>query len=310
MPLLTLPKKNNCPFNLVEAQVSVACLDKRCRYHRCLGQKYSVRELGPDNLCLAAYRAAYPYCLALLYDAAIPTEKGSVQVKCPNSHDYITMEISKKPALPPFLLGLKRGLEKIVATVYRPLDIPDSRITIKIIDQKGNCPYQYSIGQEFHFNIWGQKEICPAGFFQIYPFLTSYKESPVLISCPDDSGIVYQLGKTGGSETCPMNVTSTCSLNSKANFPQRLKTIPKDLCPLLTYSLYPYYLTLSNGGWFRWVKRGGEVMVNCPHPQGVVFGVFQKKAEGEVLAIVRKQKGACPKKYFPGEKFILSSEKY
>lgn len=95
--------------------------------------------------------------------------------------------------------------------------------------------------------------------------------------------------------SCPLKVNTLIRIE---------KILPKNFCPLLLYSLYPYYLTLSNGGWFRWVKEGGEVILHCPNPEGIVLGV--KKKKNGIIARMTKNKGQCPEKYKIGNKFEIS----
>jgi uncharacterized repeat protein (TIGR04076 family) len=105
------------------------------------------------------------------------------------------MGVTKEDALPKPILFLKRNLEKILAKIYRPIDLPDRRINIKIIDQK-NCPKRYQIGRVFKFNPWNRNEICPAGFAQMYPLLTQPKtKAKIFVACPDDNVVIYQIIK-------------------------------------------------------------------------------------------------------------------
>lgn len=176
-----------CPFNIKEKDVIVAKLYKKCRYHRACDQKI---RLAPDNLCLSAYQKVYSYCLALLYNAKLPSP---LKIHCPNPKNYIEMEIIKSPILPKSLTLLKRKLEVAICKIYRPLDLPDHNIFIKIISQKGDCPKNYQIGKTFKFNLYDQKEICPAGFYQLYPFLKDNSYKNQLVSCPDEKAVVYQI---------------------------------------------------------------------------------------------------------------------
>jgi len=283
------PIRPICLFNFGGSSVQVASLCKSCRYHRHLGQKYDPAHLSPQGLCLSAYQTAYPYCLALLYNADLGKK---VIVRCPNPKNYIEMEITKSPIAPTALIALKRKLLSLLANLCRPFDLPDHRITIKIVSQKGVCPKNYSIGQTFKFNLYRQNEICPAGFYQLYPFLIQVHKKPIFVSCPDDNVVVYKVS----------NLTNSSNQSNQLICQKFLKL--NTLCPLLLYSLYPYYLTLSLGGHFDWVKKGEPVIVSCPNPKGIVLGVSLNE-KNKVIAQIKKNKGSCPKKYLVGLTFEL-----
>ena len=96
--------------------------------------------------------------------------------------------------------------------------------------------------------------------------------------------------------------------------------VPVGLCPLLYHNLIPYILTLSNNGWFRWIRRSGadeerrtpedalftsssvnsafpnEVLVQCPnHLASVVVGVSVNGsgAAKSIALRVLRVKGFC-----------------
>ncbi len=96
--------------------------------------------------------------------------------------------------------------------------------------------------------------------------------------------------------------------------------VPAGLCPLLYHNLIPYVLTLSNNGWFRWIRRSGageerrtpedalftsssvnsafpnEVLVQCPnHLASVVVGVSVNGsgATKSIALRVLRVKGLC-----------------
>lgn len=187
-------KKPICQFANQKAIVRVASLNKLCRYHFREGQEYDDSHLSPSGMCLAAYQAVYPFCLALLYDAKLSSKGKLIKVRCPNSKGLVLMEVTHENPLPKPLFLFKEKLESLVR-VFRPFELPTKRIKIKIIDQKG-CPKKYQKGQVFRFNLWNQKEICPAGFAQIYPFLTQAKvNTKVLVPCPDEEVAVYEIKK-------------------------------------------------------------------------------------------------------------------
>lgn len=167
-----------------------------CRYHKIIGQEYNLKSITPANLCPDAFHSAYPYCLALLYDAEIK----HVRIKCPNDSNYITMKISKHTFLPEFAEKLKNKFLKTATRLGFSGDIIIAKVKIKIENIKGVCPAEYTVGDEFEFNIRKQTELCPASFASVFPFIgnnrATYwreKNSSVCIQCPDRTGAVYEI---------------------------------------------------------------------------------------------------------------------
>lgn len=100
-------------------------------------------------------------------------------------------------------------------------------------------------------------------------------------------------------------IKGTCSHGTKG--PMKInQALPQNLCPLLFYSLYPYYFTFSRGGKFKWVKKGEGVIVRCPQPKGIVVEV-KKKNKGIVTKVI-KNKGQCPLKYKMGQRFDINEK--
>lgn len=76
------------------------------------------------------------------------------------------------------------------------------------------------------------------------------------------------------------------------------------LCPYLAHSVVPYILTLSSGGKFPWMRLDdpNAVDAQCPNPNGAV-SVRVKKIGTDYGLEVRGVRGACPRKYKPGDFF-------
>ena len=201
--------------------VKTEVLKKRCKYHKRAGEKYDMDSLGPPGLCLDAYHVAYPYCLALLYDAEFTksderyhhtdSQRDRVLVQCPNPKERVVMEIRRYYVLPKAVKSLKNLAERILEKLSFPVDVIEYRIGIMVVEVKGNCPHSHKVGEKFWFNIrtrlfWlngRQEEICPASFDQLYPFIAlarrgvkipwSNNGSSACLNCPDDKGVVYKI---------------------------------------------------------------------------------------------------------------------
>jgi len=133
-----------------------------------------------------------PVCLSLLYNG----HKSGIKIKCPNKKNFLELEIYKKSFLPKTLVTVKNLLWSLITLVYRPIDIPHENIYLKIVKTNKLCPKNYSINKVFVFNIWSKKEMCPAGFAQIFPILFKLKRGGRYpLPCPDEKGITYEIEK-------------------------------------------------------------------------------------------------------------------
>jgi uncharacterized repeat protein (TIGR04076 family) len=96
-----------------------------------------------------------------------------------------------------------------------------------------------------------------------------------------------------------VSINGNCSFGFKQGESFKISDIlPKGLCLFAFHTIYPYYLTLSNKGWFSWVKKDGTVIAQCPNPDGSVeFGIGRKKIDGKptVYSEVIRTRGNCPK---------------
>jgi len=201
-------------------KINTVILKQTCRYHPIKDQnyEYDLNSIVPSGLCLDAFHTAYPFCLALLYNAEFNKknksickhlnrtlkriDKDRVFIQCPKSG--ILMEIHRYCTLPKIIKHFKTLIEKAFKKIY-PLDIVDYKIRIKIVEVKKNCPKKYKVGEEFWFNIRDPSKLCPASFDAIYPSLHlirnnikvpwSNKKSSCYVHCPDRNGMVYEISK-------------------------------------------------------------------------------------------------------------------
>jgi len=189
-------------------KVEVVKRNRAClRYHKFLGENYSLEEVKPKDLCLEAYHAIYPYALALLYEAKF-NGRERINLKCPGVKGSVKMKVlrrRKKSAL-----GWN-FLEKASRLVGHPIDFIDSEVLIEVLAREGRCPAGLKAGQVFYFNTGGAREICPASFDLLYPSLIllgrdrevpwSKEEKKALACCPDQTtNITYRISKNGEEE--------------------------------------------------------------------------------------------------------------
>lgn len=182
---------------------------QRCKYHGKLRKnKHDFHSLAPKYLCPDLFYVAYPYCLALLYDAVINGKGKKMCLRCPNPKGDVKIEIKAKPML---FKPLFNRVEKWARGHGRPLSLTDKRIGIKIIGAGGTCPRQHQPKEQFEFNIGFSLELCPASFHSIYPFIFliargkrsrfSGPRGSIKVGCPDAKNvIVYNIKakSTGG----------------------------------------------------------------------------------------------------------------
>lgn len=188
-------------------ELEVVCKEARCNYHK-IGDCYPFERIGPEGLCIAAYHNAYPFCLALLYGGRLSQGKhngNKVYVRCPSPENYVVMEIFRTPLS--LRMKILRMIKQVVNVIY-PVGINRSRIMIKIVKRKGNCPLGHRAGDVFEFDLGNfqvtknlilklgyPEEVCPAAFDNIYPFLGAYlmkrklpwtnKDFQSIVQCPD-----------------------------------------------------------------------------------------------------------------------------
>ena len=84
--------------------------------------------------------------------------------------------------------------------------------------------------------------------------------------------------------------------------------IPDDTCMNALHAVFPYFLTLTNGGWFTWVDPGDGVIVQCANPDcSLQMKVFSESLGKVVRVKILYAKGGCPKGHKQGEEFVFDS---
>ena len=95
-----------------------------------------------------------------------------------------------------------------------------------------------------------------------------------------------------------------CTIHKAGNKTNLCDSTPGDLCVHAFHIAHPYVFTLRNKGWFRWVRDGGGVIVQCPHPKGVVMEIKPEKTVESSVKVNVVEKRECPK-HEKGEVFIV-----
>lgn len=185
----------------VDTQIALHSCVHRCKYHKEFRKnKYTFQNIVPRNLCPDLFYIAYPFCLAFLYDATIDKKKKRV-VSCPNPKANVKIEIKLKPII---FKSLINKIERLARKYWRPLNLPDKRILLRIVSVDGDCPRGHKKNQDFEFNIGFFSELCPASFHSIYPFIFliarkrlsrfSDTRDSIKIGCPDiKNKITYKI---------------------------------------------------------------------------------------------------------------------
>jgi len=181
----------SCSFNNFKINLTTKKFGKICKYHKRTGQKYTSSNIVKD-FCFEAFYTAYPYCLALLYHAKFPNKK-QITLSCPQKQGLV-FTVNREPCRNlAATLGL-RLLKKISQKLSFPLDIEDYRLVMKVVENNSVCSKKYPVGKTYEFNIRRLDELCPASFYQLYPFLAS-GASNIELNCPDHQGMSYLIKK-------------------------------------------------------------------------------------------------------------------
>lgn len=86
---------------------------------------------------------------------------------------------------------------------------------------------------------------------------------------------------------------------------------PQNMCAYAFHAAYPYYLTLTNGGWFSWVRPKDGVIVQCPNPEGALeMKIFLCDSKKAVRVEVIRARGNCPRGHKKGDTFLLGPDTF
>lgn len=158
--------KDDCYVNIKDM-----CL--KCKYHKDNGD---VKDIS-RGLCFDAYHSVYPYCLALLYDAEVPSE-----LSCPNGSVIFKIKSSNRKFK--FFYEFLYNISRLI----KPLDVISKKLVIEVVSAK-DCVKNHKVGEKFEFDIGQFNGLCPAIFDGFYP-LAYLRSNGVIffdgeLNCPD-----------------------------------------------------------------------------------------------------------------------------
>lgn len=299
---------------------------RSCRYHKKKEQLFHSDQLFPRGFCPHAYRAIYPYALALQYNAQYPGEDGrltnDLHIRCPGPDSYIDVKISVEYLYPRVIRKIKEAAVFFLHELNISAEYPDKNVIIEVCDVKGHCRYNVAKGSRFKFNLFNREELCPASFYALYPILVSSRSSQSFNSkafghCPDPSGIFYSIENRHFTCADFLKTNEVARGRRKKGPPGNLgKGDPgydDTICPLAFYAVFPYYWTYIHAGKFEWVKRKERVSVQCVHLNGIVMEIelirFEKPGSGAVKVEIIRADRDCAYDYQKGDVFVLDSNK-
>lgn len=157
-----------CKIKLNNKHILVKDTKGRCAYNYLRGDKFSLRDIIPEGLCLHAFHTFLPYYLTLKNDGWFDWVKPNdgVCVHCPYP-------------------------EGIIVKIYKRTK---EFITVQIVNNPENCLYSYSSGKEFNL---GNFKFCPRALDVIYPLLLKHNVDFCEINCPSyNNNVAFQIVDT------------------------------------------------------------------------------------------------------------------
>ena len=315
--------KSICEIKIQDTGLATGPFCRTCRYHKKKGQFFKSDQLSPRGFCPHAYRAIYPYALALLYNAEYPANNGehvrNLKVRCPGSGNYVEINLYIEYLYPAILRNLKDAAVLFLHKLNISAEYPDRDVIFEVCDVQGNCSFNIEKGNRFKFNLFNRDELCPASLYALYPILVSGREtnnSPASAHCPDPAGVFYDIENRNFSCTdflkefkIPLG-EGHCDFHNSANKEKELRYDEK-ICPLAFYAVFPYYWTYIHSGKFDWVRKNELVQVQCPKTNGIVMEIELSRygglGDGAVKAEIIKASNDCAYCYKNGDSFLLDS---
>ncbi|MFA5323386.1 MAG: hypothetical protein WC373_12005 [Smithella sp.] len=314
-----------CEINIQNTALKTEPFCRTCRYHKKQGQSFKSGRLFPRGFCPHAYRAIYPYALALLYNAQYPDDDGKpvsrIKVRCPGFGSYIEIMLSVERLYPAVLRKLKDAAISFLHRLDVPAEYPDKNVIIEVCAVRGDCRFNVKKEDRFKFNLFNRSEICPASLYALYPALVSPsggKAENSSAHCPDPAGVSYKIENRSFScadflkeikivaGTEPLECHNQSGRGKEYGFDEKI-------CPLAFYSAFPYYWTYIHSGKFDWVRKNERVSVQCPHVNGIVMEIelsrYDGLGDGAVKAEIIRAGNDCAYGYKKGDSFVLDSGK-
>ncbi|KPK99234.1 MAG: hypothetical protein AMJ95_00375 [Omnitrophica WOR_2 bacterium SM23_72] len=311
--------------------VCTAGYNKKCGYCKRGQEKYDRQGLTQDGFCVDAMSAIYPYFLALLYDAKF--SQGSladegVLVSCPNAHSPTLIRVSFKYKKLRLLLNI---LEKFFRCIGFPKDAIDKIMIAQIMNENEECCHR--LGSLFMFKIPDIRQLCPASFFSLYPFIHLYARDKNVerlalnLACPDPKSNINYLAspfakKSQSPETQTM-LKPCCFYDIDLSKYKILaqdgsgeevtldQIFPVGLCPTLMNVAIPYIITFQKGGYFKWREDIHTVEAQCPNSSDRVAFEIRRDPSGikPLSLVIKKVRGMCPKAHREGETYRFDFSK-
>lgn len=301
-----------------EDQIDVSTSSK-CRYHPPL--HFKLNRLAPSGLCPEAFHSLHPICFQTMLTPSSKYSKRVISYYCPGGsirfRVYRTWNILPRYIFINILHGFL-GLFKTTETFLH-------RIFMEIEEIRGNCPYEYRVGQSFEYNIGHHKALCPAGYYNIFPFIAGrlygikneleinefecpdhlarvryrFQGYPIVkdtrpLCCSGSPGVYIEVNKNTGTK----NIIDINLLEKSVHIP----------CLSLLHSLYPYYLTLVYKGRLGFFTNNyNSALVSCPSNDAkVVAKIERSPKDGTITAKLDSIKGTCPKGLHSGTVYNLT----
>lgn len=314
----------------------LSCLDKKkCGYCKSGKETYRKGSFVVKDFCVDAYYAAYPYFLALLYDARFGAgQSKNVIVNCPNAASPTLIGVGFKYKKFNFLLHL---IERFFRMLRMPKDVIDKTMVLEVKSDNPSCKLKKGLRRKV--KVPDIRELCPASFFSFYPLLyvssrLSSENQPhaqardLTFLCPDPkTNISYKVVDGGGGreglvvatvrdDACNLDLSrfEVTKLGEEAchAWPWHQKSVtvdkmlPGNICPFLFNVSIPYVLTLTNSGYFKWSPDKNKVWAQCPNPQGCVE--FEVSRDPVLLSVrINRVRKVCPRRHQKGQWYDLDS---
>jgi len=161
--------------------MSLDCYRQRIRQiefgENCPWEGDPIWEL-PMNICPILWHTLYPYFLTLVFNGETPEEGRKVCCPAKNGIDLVVK-----------MHGYTEKFGKEVPKNWRDV------IYAEVVTNHGDCDYE--VGQIFLFPTFDKKRICPAGVYNVFPFLRVDKPKCIdldYLRCPDwNETVAYQI---------------------------------------------------------------------------------------------------------------------
>ncbi len=295
--------------------------DKFCAYHKKRTAKYPISQLGPEGLCFEMYYALYPFCFSFVYQAY--KNKNKLLIKCPTHNDTSFILSKSKADIP---VRIKNILKDFLSS-YKVFAIEGYNVDI-IANQVFEKCFR---GKKCRFNINGKfSYICPAAFNAIFPHIfyelknKKYTDKIKMISCPDHVvDLKFKFVRNPQSkeyEDCgcydfskiKLKITDIHKRKEDEFYIDQIINAYNFKCFTAYQVLFPYYLTLLNGGFLGFYTNNKySAIVQCPNfKHKVEFMIYRDPGNKKIYHKVFNHKDACPMGYKKDETMEITGHPY